>query len=139
MGKIRGERLLGLLNFLNYSLCYRPRQGGSLFADDPHYALHNDTSADVAAYWSSHTTHSDLVAFATPLKYAAWRHMPTTYLLCELDRCLPPHVQEGMLALTEGLVRTVRLPSGHMPMLSMPEKLVDILRGEAGEGSVRDH
>ncbi len=44
-----------------------------------------------------------------------------------------------MLALTEGTVRTVRLPSGHMPMLSMPEKLVDILRGEAGEGSVREY
>ena len=44
-----------------------------------------------------------------------------------------------MLALTEGSVRTVRLPSGHMPMLSMPEKLVEIFRGEAGEGSVKEH
>ncbi len=44
-----------------------------------------------------------------------------------------PHVQEGMVASTEGAVKTVRLRSGHMPMLSMPEKLVDLLRGEAGE------
>ena len=40
-----------------------------------------------------------------------------------------------MLASTEGAVKTIRLPSGHMPMLSMPEKVVDILRGEAGETS----
>jgi len=139
MGKVRGELRFDLLYCLNYGLHCRPRQGGNLFADDPTYALHNDTSADVAAYWALYTTHSDLAAFATPLKYVAWRHIPTTYLLCELDKCIPLHVQEGMFALTEGTVKTVRLPSGHMPMLSMPEKLVDILRGEAGEGSIRDH
>ena len=44
-----------------------------------------------------------------------------------------------MLASTQGTVRTVRLPSGHVPMLSMPEKLMDILRGEAGEDSIRGH
>lgn len=40
-----------------------------------------------------------------------------------------------MLTSTEGAVKIVRLPSGHMPMLSMPEKVVDILRGEAGQAS----
>ena len=37
-----------------------------------------------------------------------------------------------MLAATEGVVRGVRLESGHMPMLSVPEKLADALRGEVG-------
>ena len=107
-------------------------QGGNLIADDPIYAFHNDTSAETAAHWAPHTTHSDLAAFATPLKYAAWRHVPTTYLLCELDKCILPNVQEGMLAATEGVVRGVRLESGHMPMLSVPERLADVLRGEVG-------
>ncbi|KAM0798352.1 Alpha/beta hydrolase fold-1 [Usnea florida] len=109
-------------------------EGGNVFADDPASSLHSDTPEDVAAYWSSYTTHSDLTAFATPLKYPAWRHNPTTYLVCELDRCILPDVQRGMVASTEGVVKTVQLPSGHMPMLSMPEKFVDILEGEAGEG-----
>ena len=39
-----------------------------------------------------------------------------------------------MLATTEGVVRGVRLESGHMPMLSVPERLADVLRGEAGGG-----
>ncbi len=43
-----------------------------------------------------------------------------------------------MLASTEKTVKTVRLSSGHMPMLSMPEKVADILRGEAGEAFVGD-
>ena len=111
----------------------RPLQFGNVFADDPVYALHNDTSADVAAYWGPFITHSDLTAFAAPLRYAAWRQIPTTYLVCELDQCIAPHVQEAMVTSTEGKVKTVHLPSGHMPMLSMPEKLVDILREEAGE------
>lgn len=38
-----------------------------------------------------------------------------------------------MVELAEDAVKTVRLPSGHMPMLSMPEKFVNVLEGEAGE------
>ncbi len=111
----------------------RPRQGGNVYADDPIAALHNDTSTEVAAYWAPYTTYSDLTAFATPLKYAAWRHIPTTYVVCELDKCILPHVQEAMVASTEGAVKTLRLRSGHMPMLRMSEKFVDVLRGEAGD------
>ena len=37
-----------------------------------------------------------------------------------------------MSASTDGTVRTVRLPSGHKPMLSMPGNLVAIFRGEVG-------
>lgn len=44
-----------------------------------------------------------------------------------------------MLASAEGAVRTIRLSSWHMPMLSMPEKLVDVLREEAGEGAIGYH
>ena len=95
------------------------------------YAFHNDTSADVAAHWSPQLTHSDLAAFATPLKHAAWRYIPTTYLICEVDKAILPHVQESMVASTAGVVKAVRLPSGHLPMLSMPDRLSDILREEA--------
>ena len=60
-------------------------------------------------------------------------------MVCGLGRCIPPHVQGHMLALTEDAVRTVRQSSGHLPMLSIPENLADFLRGEAGENSIRDH
>jgi len=108
-------------------------QGTNIYADDPISALYNDTAADVTGYWSSQGTHSDMAAFATPLKYAAWRHIPTTYLICELDQCVPPRAQEGMVASTEGAVKAEKIKSGHMPMLSMPEKFVEILMSEAGE------
>ncbi|KAL8791759.1 MAG: hypothetical protein Q9195_005635 [Heterodermia aff. obscurata] len=109
-------------------------EGGNAVAEDPAYAFHNDTSADVAAHWSPLTTHSDLAAFATPLKHAAWRHIPTTYVICELDKAILPYVQESMVASTDGAVKAVRLHSGHLPMLSMPEKLSEILVEEVRKG-----
>ena len=53
--------------------------------------------------------------------------------MCELDKCILPHVQRGMVESAKDGVKTVQLPSGHLPMLSMPEKFVDVLEGEAGE------
>ena len=93
--------------------------------------MHNDTSAEIAAYWSPYNTHSDIAAFGTPLSYAAWRHIPSTYILCELDRCILPPVQEDMVASAKGQVKVERIQSGHMPMLSMPDKLAKILIEEA--------
>ena len=107
-------------------------QGGNLFADDPTYAMHNDTSAAIASHWAPLTTHSDLAAFATPQSFAAWRHIPTTYVLCEQDRCIPVHAQEAMVASAQGLVKLIEVPSGHLPMLSMTDRLGKILQEEVG-------
>ena len=52
--------------------------------------------------------------------------------MCESDKCILPHVQMGMVESAKDAVKTVRLPSGHMPMLSMPEKFADVLEREAG-------
>ena len=38
-----------------------------------------------------------------------------------------------MVESAKDAVKTVQLPSGHVPMLSMPKKFVDVLDGEAGE------
>jgi hypothetical protein len=42
-------------------------------------------------------------------------------------------MQEDMVKLVDGKVKVGRMPSGHMPMLSMPEKFVEFLVGEVGE------
>ena len=107
-------------------------QGGNVFADDPISGFRDDTSADVASHWAPLLTHSDLAAFATPQKYVAWRHIPTTYVLCEQDRSIPVHAQEAMVASAQGLVKLIKMPSGHLPMLSMTDHLVKILQEEAG-------
>lgn len=52
---------------------------------------------------------------------------PTTYVICEQDASLAPTTQEEMAAAADHRHRH-RLPSSHMPMLSMPDALTDLLR-----------
>ena len=77
-------------------------------------------------------THSSLNAFKYPLQYAAWRDIPTTYLVCESDQCIPPQVQWGMLASIGG-VKMAQLSSGHLPMISKTDEFVEFLEREASE------
>jgi len=49
---------------------------------------------------------------------------PTTYIICEQDRAVPPQAQEAMSA---GADHVVRLQSSHSPFLSMPKQLASVL------------
>ena len=63
-------------------------------------------------------------ASATTPSSAPARAHPTTYVVCEQDRALPPPAQEQMAAAAD---RVERLPSSHQPMLSMPDELATVL------------
>jgi len=52
----------------------------------------------------------------------------TTYVICEEDRAVPVDAQEAMAALVD---HVERLPSSHSPLLSMPERLADVLERAA--------
>jgi len=54
----------------------------------------------------------------------AWRDIPSTYVICEADRAIPPDAQR-MMARRAGDVRT--WPTSHSPFLSRPELVVDLL------------
>jgi hypothetical protein len=81
-----------------------PRES-NFYCADPDVSLFTDTSPEVTAYWTKQITHSDLMAFATPLQYAAWHHIPSTYLICEQDMCLTAFMQEDMIKLVDGKVK----------------------------------
>jgi pimeloyl-ACP methyl ester carboxylesterase len=53
---------------------------------------------------------------------------PTTYVICEDDRAIPVEAQEAMAALGD---HVERLPSSHSPLLSMPERLAEVLERAA--------
>lgn len=55
---------------------------------------------------------------------AAWRDVPSTYVLCTDDRTVPVPVQEANAARTGA---TVTLPTSHSPFFSAPDDLVDVL------------
>lgn len=60
-----------------------------------------------------------------PLSNAGWRHVPSTYVVCEEDRAIPVFAQEAM---SSRAGEVLRLPSGHSPFLSHPAELAALLR-----------
>ncbi len=61
-----------------------------------------------------------------PLSRAAWRELPSTYVVCEQDQAIPVEAQEAM----SGRAGTVlRLDTGHSPFLAAPAELAALLRG----------
>jgi pimeloyl-ACP methyl ester carboxylesterase len=62
------------------------------------------------------------VAVTEALTAAAWRTVPSTYIVCEQDRAV---TDQDVIAARATHKR--RLPSDHMPLLSMPLALTDLI------------
>jgi pimeloyl-ACP methyl ester carboxylesterase len=58
------------------------------------------------------------------LSAAAWREIPSTYVICDEDQAIAPAAQE-QLARRASNIR--RLPSSHSPMLSRPAEVTQII------------
>ncbi|GAA5124355.1 alpha/beta fold hydrolase [Pseudonocardia adelaidensis] len=71
--------------------------------------------------------HQSLAASEQPLARAAWRTIPSTYVVCERDAAIPVVAQEWM---AERADRVLRMPTSHAPFLSRPAQLAGILRAE---------
>ncbi len=56
----------------------------------------------------------------------AWRHTPSTYVACALDRAIDPGLQAEM---GRRCSNAVTWPTGHAPFVGSPERLVGLLRG----------
>jgi hypothetical protein len=65
--------------------------------------------------------------------YAAWRHVASSYLICERDRVVTLGVQEEMSALPGARCDVETLDAGHMPFLSRPDFTASYIRRAAGE------
>ncbi|MGW0802543.1 alpha/beta fold hydrolase [Nonomuraea sp. NPDC002799] len=59
-----------------------------------------------------------------PVTRAAWRDLPSTYIVCRRDRALSPGVQRTMARRAN---RQVELDSAHSPMLTDPLRLAALL------------
>lgn len=70
----------------------------------------------------------------SPQTYAAWKHIDSTYVVCEIDNAIPVAAQEGMAA-QEGnrFVSVERVHAGHSPWISKTAEVVAIVRKAAGE------
>jgi pimeloyl-ACP methyl ester carboxylesterase len=66
-----------------------------------------------------------LAAFGTPVTSPAWADRPSTFVLCTRDEAIRPEVQRFF---ARRCTTTVELEASHSPMLSMPDRVAEILR-----------
>ena len=66
-----------------------------------------------------------IAAFVQPVRSVAWRDVPSTYVICDLDNAIPVPAQEAMSARAG---TTHRLESDHSPFLTDPEAVADLIR-----------
>jgi pimeloyl-ACP methyl ester carboxylesterase len=57
---------------------------------------------------------------------AAWRHLPSTYLVCAQDQGTPANLQREFSGLAASVVE---LGAGHRPFLSQPASVRDLIVG----------
>jgi pimeloyl-ACP methyl ester carboxylesterase len=98
--------------------------------ENPLETLYNDVPQDKREAALPQLRPQTALSFAEPVSETGWRTVPTTYVLCDNDQSLPASYQEPFAARTG---TTHHLPSGHTPLLSMPDRLADILE-EAARG-----
>jgi Alpha/beta hydrolase family len=95
---------------------------------DPIAMLYGDVAPDVADRAVALLVPQTVRSFNEQLTEAAWRTVPSVYLVCERDGALPVALQESMAT----RATTVhRLPSEHSPFLSMPDELARLLSAVA--------
>lgn len=101
---------------------------------DPETNLFNDLPPESATEWAQTLQIQPAADWDDVVTYGAWKTVPSVYLVCEGDRCIPAAVQLQMAALAGS--RVERCAAGHMPMLSVPERVVELVRGAVEEEEV---
>ncbi|KAL7893993.1 Alpha/beta hydrolase fold-1 [Trichoderma sp. SZMC 28014] len=78
-------------------------------------------------------TYQSKPSFYTNLTYPAYKEVPVSYLLCEKDNTIPLAVQQAMVGVGGPGVTSYVCSASHSPLLSMPGKVVEVIRATAGE------
>ena len=99
------------------------------------YGFYADLPLEEAAYWVSKLGTHSAVTLNSPANYAAWKDIPSWYLICMQDKALKPETQRALVKeareyLDEAggpgtgahMLRMEEIDSSHSPFLSRPEQ-----------------
>ncbi len=101
--------------------------GDGTFIIDPHAAsgvLYGDCDPLVCELAISRLVPQLTVTSAQAVDAAAWRTIPATYVVCTLDRAIPPTVQRRLARRAN---QSVELASSHSPFFSMPGAVASLI------------
>ena len=97
----------------------------------------SDLPEDEAGEWANVFQSHAMSSFGTELVYPAYRFNPSWYILTEGDKIVGPEEQQNMVDKARennsNPIKIVKLQSSHGPIVSQPEKVVDVIRQAAGE------
>ncbi|KAL8947424.1 MAG: hypothetical protein Q9222_006292 [Ikaeria aurantiellina] len=107
-----------------------PEDAKGLFYQD----LSNEAALDLA----KHLRPQSIGVYWSKTSYAAWKHIPTTYVICEDDSpstvaAAGYLVSSAQKAEGSKVDRVLRHQVGHSPFLSQPEWTAQMLMGEVGK------
>ncbi len=96
--------------------------------EDPRAFLYADAAPEDAERAAGQLVLQSVKSFSEPVTTAAWKTVPSSYIVCEQDMAIPVPFQESMAVHCE---RSHRLPSSHSPFLSMPAELARVITDDA--------
>ncbi|OJX63199.1 MAG: hypothetical protein BGO95_08920 [Micrococcales bacterium 73-13] len=94
-------------------------------AEPPEALFFGDVAPEVAAAAVARLTSQSIRPFREELTAAAWRTVPSTYVVTERDGATPVPAQEGIAARAGSTV--VRMDTSHSPFLSQPEATAELI------------
>jgi pimeloyl-ACP methyl ester carboxylesterase len=120
-----GQSLLGLRGGAEPEWWITSEDGRTLFPDDPVHVFYGDCEPAVAERAAAALVPQRKDAFRQELRSAAWRTVPSTYVVCARDNAVPPALQE-LMAARAGTIS--RIDSSHSPFLSRPDEVTAIIK-----------
>ncbi|RDW92777.1 alpha/beta hydrolase [Aspergillus mulundensis] len=103
---------------------------GQAHCADPDELLFHDVDKAVAAKYKPVLKGQPAEGWVGNCTYCGWERVPSSYILTEHDQSLSPQMQEMCAGIAGSEV--IRIPCGHLPMLSEPkllaEKVVECLK-----------
>jgi len=100
------------------------------------YMFFHDLPEEDAQHWSALLKSHSLGAMWSKQTYAAWKDIPSTYVMCNQDRVVSVEKQEEMIKNAKEVQPKAfdvveRLESGHEPILSKIDEMVKIVEKAA--------
>jgi pimeloyl-ACP methyl ester carboxylesterase len=127
---------------LVYLAAYLPDENGSMFSlhgipdpdqvggffptiEKPRTSLYGDLNDDEASFAESILINSTMRSFVDRVTAAGWKDIPTSYIITDEDKAIPPGMQAEMAEHAKATVH--HMLSGHSPFLSQPHELAKLL------------
>jgi pimeloyl-ACP methyl ester carboxylesterase len=85
-----------------------------------------DCDPQIQRQAADRTAQQSLAVLQQPVEAAAWRHVPSTYLVCAQDRGTPAQLQREY---ADRAGNVVELDAGHHPFLSQPAAVRELILG----------